>query len=605
MQIAKIVPKTRTQNGAIFDYSIPAEILPYIRPGILVAIPFHGRKLEGIIVDLKLTSPIKNLKPILKIIDPNPVVDENHLKLAQWMSNYYLAPLGKTLFENITPPAIRQIKQNFNKTNDLSPTNYPSTNKKYLIIGTFAQRLNFYQKAIEKTLKQNRTIIILIPDLSQINFFKNILKAPYSIINSTTTKTQRWLEWEKIRQGKVQIVLGSTSAIFAPLKNLGLIIVDQEESETYKNDRSPRFHAVKVAEKLSCLNLSNLILGSLAPRTETYFLGLKNKYILKKAVNKPKKVLIVDLAGKFQAISQTLETQIEENLNRKKKVVLVLNRKGEGSKFACPDCRWQALCQTCNLPMVLNDNQLICYRCKKGSPLPEECPKCQNVHLKSYGLGIKKLKKFLQDFWPKAKIISLEEGETLKNNWEIALTTSFGLKFNFPSVGLIGIIDADQSLNFPDYKSNEKSFQTLFKFLQIGEQGIIQTNLPESPLIQALAQLDFEKFFLDELIQRQKNHYPPFAQLIRLLYKNKDENLTRENSKKIFHQLEKICQSQNLSNISLFGPAPTFYLKKNNYFSWHIILKIKPKTKLAPEISKFLSCLPKNWIVDIDPINLL
>ncbi|KKQ17521.1 MAG: Primosomal protein N [Berkelbacteria bacterium GW2011_GWA1_36_9] len=556
MQIARVVPKTRTQKTGIFDYSIPPALLPYIQIGLLVEIPFSGRKLEGIIIELKRSSPIPHLSSLISIIDPEPVVDKIHIKLAEWMADYYLAPFGKTLFENIVPPAKRMIKnKNFKRSTTSTPAIkiVPHKSSQYLIMGDFSDRLKFYFQAIKKTLAQNKSVIILIPDLALLHFFTRIFQAPYSIIHSKMTLTERWLEWEKIRQGKVKIIIGSQSALFVPAQNLGLIIIDQEENETYKNDRSPRFHAVKVAETLSKLTGVNLLLGSLTPRIESYFQSLKNVYILKKtSKTKDCDITTINNVKKNEILSLPLQEKIAENLKLRKKIILVLNRKGEGQLFS---------------------------------------------------VTTNKLAKLVKNLWPQTRIVRLEEGMNFSNlnkNWDIAIATTYALKFQFPPIGLVGIIDADYSLNFPDFRSSEKNFQILYKFLKIGEQGIIQTNLENNPVIEAVAKLNYEKFFLDELKIRHQYNFPPFTKLIRLLYKNPDEEKTQKEAQKIYQKLAPI-------GIPVFGPAPAFYSKKRNYYRFQIIIKISDSFKKDQTLPlfNFLRALPKGWIVDVDPMDLL
>ncbi len=247
MQIARVVPKVKTSGEGIFDYSIPPEILPDMKIGILVLVPFHGRKIEGIVIDIKRSSQITRLKPIISLIDTFPVIDKVHTELAKWMADYYITDFSKTLFENIVPPAKRIIKKRDDSTATLQKLSGNRSPKKYLVVADFQTRLKFYLQAIKKTLARGQQIIILVPDLSLVPYFTRSIKNKISILHTGLTLTQRWLEWDKIRRGDIDIVIGSNSALFAPVKNLGLIIIDQEENETYKSGQAPRYHTVKVA----------------------------------------------------------------------------------------------------------------------------------------------------------------------------------------------------------------------------------------------------------------------------------------------------------------------------------------------------------------------
>jgi len=595
MQIAKIVPNVRTREEGVFDYAIPPEILPMIRIGILVKIPFHGRDVEGIVIDIKRTSAISNLKSIIKVIDTLPVIDNIHIKLAQWMSEYYLEPFSKCLFENIVPVAKRIVKND----GELETKSVKSQSFKYLIVSDFQTRFKFYQKAISKTLACNKQVIILVPDLANVHFFTKEMKQPISIIHSGLTRTQRYFEWQKIRDSKVQIVIGSNSALFSPVKNLGLIIVDQEENETYKSFQSPRFHAVKTAEKLAEFSGANLILGSLSPRVETYYNALKGKYKLLKSSQQQKQISIVNMNFERGILSNPLQSNIDDTLLKKKKVLLVLNRKGEGTKFSCADCGWIAICEKCGLPLVPQKTGSICYNCERKSLLPASCPKCYGIHLKPFGMGTKKLAKFVHDFWPNKNVIIIEKESGITNNtWDIAIATSFALKFSLPRIGFVGIIDADQSLNFPDFHSSEKTFQTLYKFLKVGEKGMIQTHLPENPTISALGQDSYEKFFLSELENRKKSSFPPSTKLTRLLYKNTDEEICRRETEKVIKKL--VTSNQELE---ILGPSPCFIKKEQDKFRYQIILKHQ---KAFPQNTiDIIRSLPKGWIVEVDPMNLL
>ncbi len=476
-------------------------------------------------------------------------------------------------------------------------------NKNFLIVGDFSARIKYYRNAIKRTSAKGQSTIILIPDLALISYFTRYIKRPLSILHAGQTITDRWLAWNQIRNNETKIIIGSQSALFAPVKKLGLIIIDQEENETFKNDRSPRFHAVKVASELSRLASANLVLGSITPRVETYHEALKGNYqILKKNSAKKNKIITVDMNSEKYIISNYLEKEIEFNLKNRQKILLVLNRKGEGTKFSCVDCGWIALCEKCGLPLIPQKNENVCYHCQENNSVPATCPKCQSVHLKPMGLGTARLKKFLSDLFPAAKIIQIEkeiDGSNLKKTWDIAITTSYGLKFNWTAISLVGIVDTDQGLNFPDFNSTQKVFQNIFKFLHIGTNGILQTHLPESDVIRSLASHDYEKFFLSEITQRRRFAFPPFVQLVRLLYKDINEEKVEKEANRVYKLLT--AAGSTLSTVS--NPHPCFIYNERGKFRWQIV--IKNKKPIEDKIKNILYFLPKGWVVDVDPVNLL
>jgi len=558
MQIAKVVPKVKTSGEGVFDYSIPPEILPMIRIGILVLVPFHGRKVDGIIIDIKKSSAIPNLKPIISVIDTTPVVDTIHIELARWMSDYYLSPFGKTLFENIVPPAKRTIRKQADIILDVQKKSPNQSTKKYLVVADFQTRLKFYLQAIEKTLSRGQQVIILVPDLTLILYFTKYLKNKIAILHAGLSHTQRWQAWDNVRRGKIDIVIGSNSALFAPVKNLGLIIVDQEENETYKSAQSPRYHAVRVAEELSRLTAARLVLGSLSPRIETYHEALKKKYLFLKPPKVPD-ISIVDMNFERSILSEPLKNQIVEILEKNQKALFVLNRKN------------------------------------------------------TLGLATSKLEKIIKEKFPGTKIIRIEKparhasqgdaGGDIKvfpdTRWDIAIATNFALKSNLPKINLVALIDADQDLNFPDFRSAEKTFQNLYKFLRLGDTGLIQTHLPENPVVCNLAQMDYGHFYLGEIANRQKSGFPPFTSLVLLVYRNIDEKIAKQEVQKVYDSLALIRSPL----FTILGPSSPFVAQSKNFFYQQIILKFSQN--LQEEVKHILIALPKGWSVDRDPYDLI
>lgn len=597
------MPKVVTNSEGIFDYAIPPAILPQIKFGLLVLVPFHGRKVEGIIVEIKRSSTIKNLKSILSVIDPIPVIDENHFKLAEWISNYYLAPLSKCLFENIVPPAKRTIKKSTNSWSPQVNINNSSNSAKNqcLVMANFNERLKFYQKTIEKTLLRNRQIIILVPDLALIPFFTRTLEGRIAVLSADLSRTQRWQEWDKIRRGEVDIVIGSNSALFAPLEKLGLIIIDQEENETYKNYQTPRFDTIDVAKKLAKLTQANLILGSQTPSIETFFETKNQKMLLRKSSPAKKEITIVDMNSERSALSTILQEKIEKTFEDCGKIVLLLNRKGEGMKIICKDCGWVQRCPECHWPLRPIENAAYCKTCEKSFPPKSICPQCSSPNLKATGLTTLKLEKILKNLFPQRKIIRVESGANinLKLKWDLAITTSFALKFAFPPVSLVGIIDADQEFFSMDFKSNELAFSTIFKFLNMAPEGIIQTHLPQTDLILSLADLNYEEFYSKEIAAREKNEFPPFTKLIRILVKEKSQENTLEMAKNLKEKLEAADEAKILK---IFGPLQLDDYKKRGNFYCQLIIKYK--NNLPEKLENILRNVSKNIVLDIDPFKL-
>ncbi|MEI6040430.1 MAG: primosomal protein N' [Candidatus Berkelbacteria bacterium] len=602
MQIAQIVPKVKTRGSGIFDYSIPPELLVQIKIGLLVKVPFHGRKVEGIILTIKKSSKFDNLKPILKIIDTVPVVDEIHIELARWMSEYYLTDFTKTLFENIVPPAKRTIKKQTDiiepEKSIINETKKPG--KKFLVVADFKARLMFYQKIISKVLSQNKQIIILIPDLDLVPFFTKNIKEEISVISSGMTLTKRWKIWDSIRCGQTRIVIGSNSAIFAPTKNLGLVIIDQEENETYKNDQSPRFNITKVAHELTKLTNANLVIGSISPSLETYHTAKQNKYLYKIKPDQPANISIVNMTFERGILSQPLKDSIEQAIELNQKIMIVLNRKGEGARLFCPDCKWIQTCPICKNPLKPGTNTSKCTNCNKDYSAPAICPICHSSNLKNIGMTTTKLEKIIRENWPSIKITRIEKDHIdTSKDWQIAIVTSFALKTDFPEIETVVLLDADFGLNFAGYRTEERNFQTYLKFLRLAKNGLIQTHLPESQLVKNLASLNYENFYETEITNRQKFNYPPFTKLTRIIYRNPDKMICSKEAENVTSTLSKIILDNHL-DIKLLGPLASTSIK-HGFFYQQVILKQNKRSVL---VDNYLRTLPKGWIIDVDPFDI-
>ena len=602
MQIAQVVPKVKTRGAGIFDYAIPPQLLPMIKIGLLVEVPFRGRKIEGIIVDIKKSSQIQNLKPIISVVDPEPVVDLIHTELAKWMSTYYITDFAKTLFENVVPPAIRTIKKlEANKSTDVLTPKKQSP-RQYLIMGDFTDRLKFYEKIINKNLSFKKQIIILVPDIILAQKFLFFDAKNTMTLHSNLTKTERWTVWNKIRRNEAKIIIGSNSALFSPVKNLGLIIVEHEESETYKNDQSPRFNVTTVAEKLAKISGADLIISSTAPSIASIYKAKEKKIFYKiKEKNEPE-ISIVNMNFEKSFLSLTLQDAINTNLENKQKTILLVNRRGEGSKTTCLDCNWVLNCPNCTLPLTPFEKTAHCANCEKILPLPSQCPNCHGLNLKNMGLTTSKVEKRISQLWPGTKVIRIEKDHEadLNSNWDIAVATTYIQKFDIPQVSLATIVDADQNQNIVGFRSSEKSFQSFYQFLKSGSKGIIQTHLPESNFIKNLAQLNYEGFYQTEIYNRQKFFYPPFKNLVKIIFRDSSEDLCVNETKKIYAAIKKIID-KSTNDYQIMGPTPMKNIQKRGLFLYQIILKF---SRRLPELDLYLKSLGRGWIIDVDPFDI-
>ncbi len=615
MQYAEVVVNTKTTPGNdIFTYKIPPAELPQIKAGVLISVPFHGRKLDGIIIDLKKTLP-KDLSPdklkkIIKVLDPEPVVDNIHLTLAKWMSGYYVASLGETLFENLVPVAKRQLKTG-NNNRRIEASTKPRYQKPILLHADFEHRFKFYLKAIKKIVKQGKQAIVIVPDLSLLEFFKKYLpQGKIAILHSEMTHTERYLAWKEIRDKNIPIILGSASALFAPVKNLGLIIIDQEESEFYKSEQSPRWHLPKVAEKLSELSSAQLVLGSITPSVEAYFKARKYKIRLTKKSIQKTPTKLIDISNQKQIISYELEKAIGATLRKKGKIILYVNRKGEGRIFTCPDCNHNFLCSKCSTPLIPYKNKLICHHCTSSVKHPTKCPECDNVNLKISGITVDRVKHLIERIFPNAKAVALEkefaqkfemEKKTLEKiltNADIIVGTFYLTKSMLPKADLVGIVSADQSLGLPDFRIAERTFSHLLQIIRLGKSAIIQTFVPEHNVMRTLANNSYEEFYRGEIKERYEMNYPPFSKLIRFVYQDSSEEKCQKETKKLYQKL-KYQISKKTIDAEILGPAPAFYEKIRGRFRYHLILK--SKSGFTPEIST----IDKNWIIDVDPVYML
>ena len=481
--------------------------------------------------------------------------------------------------------------------------------ERFLIYGvTGSGKTEIYLQLIGKAMKQNKTSIVLVPEISLTpqmidRFISRFGKDEIAVLHSKLSLGERYDEWNRIKEGKAKIVIGARSAIFAPLNNIGIIIIDEEHDSSYKSESVPKYDAKEIAKKVAKENNIPLVLGSATPDLTTYYKAKeKNEITLleltKRANNSAlPKVEIVDLKqelanGNRSMLSMDLYQSIEENLKNKLQTILFLNRRGYSTFIMCRNCGYTVKCKNCDISMTYHsyENKLKCHYCGYEEKLVKICPECGSDKIRYFGTGTQKLEQEIHKQFPQAKTIRMDvDTVTKKNSHEeilnkfknedidILIGTQMVVKgHHFPKVTLVGVIAADSSLNIDDYRATERTFQILTQVAgRAGRENlpgkvIIQTYNPENFSIQEAQKQNYDKFYETEIALRKQLKYPPFCDIIVIGFNSTNEDEIKKVSQEIFEKLkDKIDKEQ----FNIFKPMPSPIDKIQNKYRWRIIIK--------------------------------
>ena len=422
-----------------------------------------------------------------------------------------------------------------------------------------------------------------------------------AILHSKLSLGERYDEWKRIERGEAKVVIGARSAIFAPIKDLGIIIIDEEHDISYKSDMTPRYNAKEIALYLAKQNKIPLVLGSATPGIDTYYKAKKENCIItlknRATGSKLPNVNIIDMKnelamGNKSMLSLKLHEMIEQNLEKKKQTILFLNRRGYSTFIMCRDCGYTAKCNKCNVTLTyhIKQDKLKCHYCGYERKNFEKCPECGSSNIRYFGTGTQKLETQINKLFPSAKTIRMDiDTVTKKNSYEdilnkfrdenidILIGTQMVVKgHHFPNVTLVGVIAADSSMYMSDYRSNERTFQLLTQVAgRAGREGnegnvIIQTYNPESFPIECAREQDYVRFYNEEINYRQVLKYPPFCDIIKI-------EVNDLNEKKVISIISEIYANllRNAKNIQVYSPMPCPISKIKNRFRWRIIIKCK------------------------------
>ncbi|MDD5644459.1 MAG: primosomal protein N' [bacterium] len=722
-----------------FDYIIPEDLASAVSPGAMVKVPFRNKVLRGYVTNISHSSNRPELKEIIATINEKPALSQNLIKLASWISEYYLCPLGM-VYRSFLPPGIRKnikgrkdykiipslsltrlseiaseiqkkspkqsailrficshsekkefdiqklssaaksskqavislVEKGFLSMKSICASekdsiffDYPlmheinltkdqETSLKeiidaikanefypYLLHGvTGSGKTEIYIKSINETLLRSKGAIVLVPEISltpqTIDRFRRRINEPIAVIHSGLSDGQRSQQWEKISKGLAKIVIGARSAVFAPVEDLGLIIVDEEHEKSYKQEDSPKYNARDVAVVRAKFEKAVVLLGSATPSLESYYNTTIGKY---KLLSLPSRidgktlpsVEVIDMRSDRQNLklscSEELAREMDMRLSKEEQTILFINRRGFASSLICPSCGETIKCRNCSVSMTYHKSKkmLFCHLCGYNSKFLSACPSCGNPKLIQLGLGTEKVEYHIKKLFPHAKLLRMDSDTTSFRNAHRKLLTDFANKkydiligtqmvakgLDFPNVTLVGIIFADLSLSLPDFRSAEITYQLLTQVSGRSGRGavpgkvIIQTCLPKHYSVTSAANHSYKDFIDKELHFRKELRYPPFTHMVNFILSGKNEANVKSKAEFLYETALK----NKTTGIEFLGPAPAAIQKTKCNFRWQILLKsrdIKALRKAAKGILNNSNLTGGiSLSVDVDPLSLL
>ena len=709
-----------------FSYAYQGEIK--IKPGIRVLVNFNHKEIVGYVVNVKeIDMDLKEyqkeslfvVKEITKVIDEEPLLNDELVKLAHDMKEYYFAPL-MSIYQAMLPPSLKPKRSSLSKPKisydtfvickdeneeDLTPKqietlrlikNYKKilrselkphlvkalfeknkidfvleekirlvqeeVSKKddlvlsdeqkraldsiteeghstYLLEGvTGSGKTEVYLQASRRIIEQGKTVLMLVPEISLTHQMVKRFKERFdniAILHSSLTPSEKYDEYRLISQGKVNIVVGARSAIFAPLKNIGLVIIDEEHVETYKQETTPYYHALKVALMRQKYHKFKLVLGSATPSLETKTRALKGIYhqlYLTKRINDsslPKTTIVnmLDLNNIDNdsiMFSKTLREKIQDRLDKKEQTMLLINKRGYAPYIQCSRCQMTLKCPTCGVILSYHqfDDMLKCHHCGYVSKMPSSCPKCSHSKFYKIGFGSEKVEEEIKRLYPSARVARLDSDVALvknkvkdtltkfeNNEIDILIGTQMIAKgHDFRNVTLVGVVLADLGLNIPSYKSSERTFNLITQAIgrsgrvdKLGE-AIIQTYNPNHYVIYDSSIQDYNRFFNEEMTYRKESQNPPYVYLAMITLASEDLNNLIDTSFYLKNHLEAKFANKK---VEVIGPSEPFLAKVNNKYQRKILIKFKKREDIENEIKELIEIVNNRKkiqiLVNIDP----
>lgn len=616
----------------------------------VVRIALRNKPVLGIVTQ-SVNEPAFTSKPIAAIATAPPLPPES-LQLADWLYTYYPAPFGSVIRQFLPPSTAFPKTENIQTTDtpkQTGPTAPPLTTEQtaalhdiqspgyYLLHGiTGSGKTRVYIELALRTLKAGRSVILLTPEIGLtaqlIASLTTSLSCPIYVLHSRQTAAERRDVWYAILCSTEPIVVvGPRSALFAPVHNIGLIVLDESHDQAYKNESAPHYRTERVAAKLAELHKAYMISGSATPSIEEYHMAQAKKRPILHLDSLAKQTdnsllqsdnLIVDMRerGNFiksNILSDLLIDAMRLALTNHEQTLLFLNRRGTAGAILCNNCGWQSLCPHCDLPVTYHgDTHTVrCHICGRTWPLLNSCPECQHTELLLKSIGTKAVVEEVARLFPEARVhrfdsdieksdhIEQQLAELQDGSIDIIVGTQMITKgLDLPKLSVVGVLNADSSLLIPDYSANERTYQLLTQVIGRAGRGhrqgivVVQTYNPDQPVIRAAVSQDWKTYVEHELLERKTFHFPPFTFLLKLTC----ARATSQAAEKAAHVLKRRLEETS-QKIQIEGPSASFHPRERGKYRWQLIIKSSSRPRLVEIIQQ----LPSGWAHDIDPTTLL
>ncbi|HEV2216735.1 MAG TPA: primosomal protein N' [Candidatus Dormibacteraeota bacterium] len=651
------VEAARALDRQTYSYAVPDGL--DVVPGHRVTVPFGRRNTYGFVVSLGTEDPGVEVKEILDA-GQDPLLLPHQVELARLVADHYWVPVIECVRAMLPPrvraggssgsgPSTRQKRHSRLLELAVGPAHHQpaplltaeqsaaldviGANSETLLHGVIASgKTEVYLAAAQKALSDGLRVLLLVPEISLtpqlVERVRARLAAPIALLHSQLTELERAQQWWRVRRGEAMVVLGSRSAVFAPIPKLGLIVLDEEGSAAYKQDRTPRYETGWVARRLAEVTGARLVAGSATPSVATYHEAATGEMALAKMHRRVRgedaPVELVDMrdeltSGNRQPLSRRLLQVVDLTLQNEEQAILYLNRRGLSTYVMCRECGRSVQCLGCSVSLVQHAeiDGLVCHYCGYSRPMPQICPYCGSRHIRGLGMGTQRLESVVKKLWPRARVLRLDSDvargpDAYFEIWEafrerradILVGTQLVTRgLDLPAVTCVGVVDANLPLHFPDYRSAENTFSLVVQVAgRAGRDGrparvVVQTSNPEHYSLRCAATGDYEGFYAAELPSRKAFHFPPFASLAVLTRTDADDARAAADAREAADSIASGLLKDGIDGIRVMGPSPAFIHRLRGEYRWQVTLKgdgLERARHLAPR--------GRGWSFDVDPM---